>query len=152
MIVFIGCVKNKKSYGTIACELYDSTFFDKCLQYAKSLNPSDIYILSAKYGLVQLDEFIEPYDKTLNTMSKAERTYWANMVYKQLTDLGIDFTDEIVWLCGSKYRNELIKYFTNSKCPLEGMGIGCQLSFMTKELNKSSTKTVVKCISEETLW
>lgn len=44
MIVFIGCVKNKKSYTTKACELYDSTFFKKCLQYAKSLNPDSIYI------------------------------------------------------------------------------------------------------------
>ena len=152
MIVFIGCVKNKKSYGTVASELYDSTFFSKCLQYAKSLNPTHIYILSAKYGLVHLDEFIEPYDKTLNSMSKIERNSWADMVYKQFTDLQIDFSDDVVWLCGSKYRDGLIKHFPKSKCPLEGMGIGCQLSFMTKELSKHTTPTMNKCISEETLW
>jgi hypothetical protein len=151
MIVFIGCVKNKKPYGTKACELYDSTFFNKCLRYAESLNPSIIYILSAKYGVVKLDEFIEPYDKTLNSMSKSEQLSWANMVHTQLTELNVNFEDEVVWLCGAKYRQGLIKYFTHNNCPLEGMGIGCQLSFMTKALCDTPYETQ-RFENSVTLW
>ena len=43
------------------------------LKFAKSLNPDNIFILSAKYGLIDLDEEIEPYDKTLNLMYSHEK-------------------------------------------------------------------------------
>lgn len=152
MTVFIGCVKNKKSYSTYATDLYDSTFFSKCLQYAQSLTSDNIYILSAKYGLVNLTDIIDPYDKTLNNMSKKERLEWADMVYSQMCDSDIDFNDSTVWLCGSKYRSDLIKYFPNSTCPLEGMGIGKQLSFMTRELQSSVTSDISVSLTEEVLW
>jgi hypothetical protein len=152
MTVFIGCVKNKKSYKTHATDLYDSTFFTKCLQYASSLTSDNIYILSAKYGLVQLNDVIEPYDKTLNNMSKKERLEWAHMVYNQICNTSIDFNDKTVWLCGSKYRTDLLKYFPNSECPLEGMGIGKQLSFMTKKLQNTTTTNFQTTLNEEELW
>ena len=152
MTVFVGCVKNKKSYRTYATDLYDSTFFRKCLQYASSLTSDNIYILSAKYGLVQLNDIIEPYDKTLNNMSKKERLEWSQMVYNQMCNANIDFNENTVWLCGSKYRADLLKYFPNSECPLEGMGIGKQLSFMTKELQKTENQDTQITLNEEVLW
>jgi cytoplasmic iron level regulating protein YaaA (DUF328/UPF0246 family) len=152
MIVFIGCVKNKKSYTTKACELYDSTFFKKCLQYAKSLNPDNIYILSAKYGMINLEDVIQPYDKTLNSMSKAERFEWYTMVHNQMVQHNIDFNEEVVWLCGDKYRKDLSPHFKNSTFPLAGMGIGCQLSFMTQQLNIIEPNITTQVSVEEELW
>lgn len=152
MTVFIGCVKNKKSYRTHATNLYDSAFFRKCLQYASSLTSDNIYILSAKYGLVRLYDIIEPYDRTLNNMSKKERLEWSQMVYNQMCNENIDFNENTVWLCGSKYRTDLLKYFPNSDCPLEGMGIGKQLSFMTKELQKIENLNTHSTLNEEVLW
>jgi len=67
-----------------AQDLYISALFQKNLQYAKSLNPDKIFILSAKYGLLKLDEEIEPYDKTLNRMRSYEIKEWANSVLSQL--------------------------------------------------------------------
>ena len=151
MIVFIGCVKNKKSYPTKAEYLYDSQFFKKCLEYARSLNPDTIYILSAKYGVVDLNDVIEPYDRTLNTMTKVERIEWSDMVHDQLVDLNVDFHQPTVWLCGTRYRTDLIKYFPESTCPFEGLGIGYQLSFMTSRLSHTPPIEGDMC-HVENLW
>ena len=64
-IVLISCVSKKLSHKSKAQELYISPLFRKNIQYAKSLNPDKIFILSAKYGLIKLEEEIEPYNKTL---------------------------------------------------------------------------------------
>lgn len=48
-----------------------------------------MYILSAKYGLLTLDQKISPYEKTLNTMSVADRKAWAEMVLSQLREHAI---------------------------------------------------------------
>lgn len=53
----------------MAKDMYVSDLFKKSLEYARRLNPAKIYILSAKYGLLELDDMIEPYEITLNEMS-----------------------------------------------------------------------------------
>ena len=57
-----------------------STLFKLNLKYANSLSPDDIYILSAKHGLLDLEQEIEPYELTLNNMGAAETRKWANHV------------------------------------------------------------------------
>ena len=146
MIVFIGCVKQKKNYKTQAQDLYDSVFFEKCLNFAKSYNPKNIYILSAKYGLLNLTDEIEPYECTLNNMSIKEQKNWAEKVLNQMKQHDIDFTEETVWLCGNNYRKYLLQNFQKYSCPLEGLGIGKQLKFMTDKLNSRID------IESEVLW
>jgi hypothetical protein len=46
------------------------------------------YILSAEYGLLSPDEIIQPYDKTLKTMSHGECEAWGRKVSAQLRRLG----------------------------------------------------------------
>ena len=60
MIVFLSCVSKKRNYPCEAQDLYTSDLFKKSLQYAKTLNPSKIYILSAKYGVLELTDRIRP--------------------------------------------------------------------------------------------
>ena len=86
-VVLISCVSKKLHHKSKAQDLYISPLFKKNLQYAKSLNPDKIFILSAKYGLLRLDEEIEPYDKTLNKMRSNEIKEWANSVLNQLKKL-----------------------------------------------------------------
>ena len=61
-------------------------YLRKNLHYALKLAPDKIFILSAKYGLVGLDEEIEPYDLTLNTMLAKEIKHWADGVLHQLAE------------------------------------------------------------------
>ena len=79
-IVLISCVKSKLKYPAKAKDLYTSTLFQSNLQYAYQLKPDAIYILSAKYGLLDLDQIIAPYEMTLNTMTEAEKKGWSRRV------------------------------------------------------------------------
>ena len=139
MIIFISCVKNKMSSPCIARNMYVSDLFKKSLSYAEQLDKSaTIYILSAKYGLLELNEQIEPYELTLNTMNKKQRKEWADKVLMQCKEKGISFDEEAIFLCGKKYREFLMNEFKNSSAPLEHMGIGEQLAFYKKEICKNN--------------
>ena len=71
-IVLISCVKSKGKQPAQSQDLYESDLFRKSLAYARCLRPDAIYILSAKYHLLDLDRQIEWYDKTLNKMKIAD--------------------------------------------------------------------------------
>ena len=68
-IVLISCVSKKIGYKAKAEDLCISTLSRLSLAYAKKLKPDIIFILAAKYGLLNLDDKIEPYNKTLNDKS-----------------------------------------------------------------------------------
>lgn len=75
--VLISCVSKKLPHKAKAKDLYISPLFKLNLAYAQSLNPDVIYILSAKYVLLDLDAEIEPYDETLNNISSSQVRAWA---------------------------------------------------------------------------
>ena len=129
-IVLISCASKKLSKKSEAKDLYISTLFKYNLRYAISLNPDSIFILSAKYGLLELNEEVEPYNQTLNKMDNEEIVKWADKVINKLsrkTDLK---KDEFIFLAGEKYRKFLIPHISNYKIPLEGLGIGKQLKYL----------------------
>ena len=72
-IILLSCVSQKKNVKCKAKDLYVSSLFCKAYKYAQKLNPDKIYILSAKYHLLELDDEIEPYNLTLNDMSEVEK-------------------------------------------------------------------------------
>jgi len=126
-VVLISCVSQKSPYRSTAKELYKSTLFRLNLKYAKLLNPDEIFVLSAKYGLLQLDQEIDPYNLTLNKMSINDIKNWSNKVIDQIRDYcSVDET-EFILLAGVKYRKFLIPHFKYYKIPLEGLRIGEQL-------------------------
>ena len=43
--------------------MYISPLFQKMMAYAERLNPKGIFILSAKYGLLNPNDIIEPYER-----------------------------------------------------------------------------------------
>ena len=82
MNVFLSCTKEKESKRCKAKEMYmPSSLFSKSYEYAQSLNPDKIYILSAKHHLLPLSREISPYNKTLNDAGVEERKEWAEEVY-----------------------------------------------------------------------
>lgn len=136
MNVFLSCVKTKQKTRCAAQDMYTSDLFKKSLAYAKQLQPTHIYILSAKYGLLDLQDMIDPYNATLVGANDATCKRWAYMVYKQMQERQINFDDETIFLCGKNYRKYLITKFTNAAAPLKHLGIGQQLAFYAKELQK----------------
>ena len=126
-IVLISCVSKKLSKKSIARSLYVSPLFKLNLQYAEKLKPDHIFILSAKHGLLTLDQEIEPYEQTLNSMPAKEIKGWANKVIGQIKKCCDVNETEFVFLAGHKYRKYLIPEMPNVQIPLKGLGIGKQL-------------------------
>ena len=126
-IVLISCVSKKLSQPATAKELYVSTLFKLNLKYAEKLNPDEIFILSAKYYLLSLDEQIEPYDQTLNKMCSSEIKLWANRVLLQISEKCSIEDTEFIFLAGDKYRKYLSPNLNNVCIPLKGLRIGEQL-------------------------
>ena len=103
-IVLIPCVREKLNHKAKAQDLYIGPLFKKLLKYAKSLKPDKIFILSGKYGLLKLDEEIEPYDKNLNECSLDEIKAWSEEVLCKLSEVADLNGDEFDFMVGLNYR------------------------------------------------
>ena len=135
-IGLISCASKKRPTASSAEELYDSALFSKSREFVKR-QCDRWFILSAKYGLVDPDQIIEPYEETLNTKSAPQRLQWANRVWQMLqTHVARD--DDIIILAGKKYREHLVPRLEDSGCvihvPMEGLGIGKQLQWLSERL------------------
>ena len=126
-IVLISCVSQKLSYRAKARDLYTSTLFKLNLKYADKLAPDEIFILSAKHGLLSLEQEIEPYEQTLNNMRSGEIKAWAYHVLDQIKAVCSIEDSEFTFLAGDKYRKYLLRHIKNYKVPLKGLRIGEQL-------------------------
>jgi len=133
-ICLIACVSLKDTRKMRAGDIYLSPLFKKAREFASN-NFDRWYILSAKYGLISPDMVIEPYEKTLNKMSSEDRHKWAENVFGELKK-HTKAVDEITFLAGLRYRQDLTPLLLkrgNKICvPMEGMGIGKQLQWLTK--------------------
>lgn len=139
-IVLISCVSMKQAKEAKAKDLYVSPLFKMNYAYAESQNPDAIYILSAKYGLVDPERVIPPYEQTLNTMKAAQVKDWALDVIEQMQGK-INFQkDEIIFLAGERYRKFILPLCRNAKVPLKGLGIGKQLGWLKKKLSSVQRK------------
>lgn len=130
MIVFISCSKKKiRANNLPARELYSaSDLFRKSYSYARRLG--QVYIVSSKYGIIQPEDKIDYYEKTINKMRRVEIERLKEKVNQQLREKNI--SGKVTSLMGKKY-NDLIDGL-DVLAPLSGMGIGKRLRWL-KEKN-----------------
>lgn len=133
-VVLISCVSKKRLVTSMAKEMYISPLFKGAYAYAKKLNADKIFILSAKYGLLEETDIIEPYNETLNKKKNSEIKCWSQKVIKQLSLKTNLKSDDFVFLAGEKYRRYLVGEIEHVSIPLKGMPIGKQLSFYKENL------------------
>jgi len=131
-IVLISCVSQKLPYRAKAKNIYISTLFKLNLRYAEKLNADGVYILSAKYGLLNLEQEIDPYEQALNNMQVNEVKRWANQVIEQIKKICVIEETEFIFLAGEKYRKYLLPQLNNVQIPLKGLRIGEQLQMLKK--------------------
>lgn len=132
-VVLISCVSEKLEKRAKTSDLYTSTLFRLNLKFARQLNPDAIYILSAKYGLLELDRKIDPYDLMLNKMGVKQIRNWAERVTEQLRGKEDLNNAKFTFLAGERYRRFLVPNLKNVEIPLKGLRIGEQLGKL-KEL------------------
>jgi hypothetical protein len=135
-IVLLSCVSQKLPLPAPAGDLYVSALFRKALRYAKSLSPDAIYVLSAKHGLLKLDQEVAPYDLTLNQLGIAEVRSWADSTTAQLEAVTNLASDRFIILAGERYRRFIVPRLRFTEIPLKGLSIGKQLQFLTKAIHE----------------
>jgi len=133
-IVLISCVKSKLDVPARAADLYISTFFRFNMAYAQQLQPDAIYILSAKYSLLELDQVIKPYEKTLNHMGEHAKKAWALQVLETLGHKVNLNADRFIFLAGVNYRKYLVPHLTHVEIPLAGLALGQQMQELKKRM------------------
>jgi hypothetical protein len=110
--------------------------FRKAAAYAEA-NSDRWYVLSAKHGLIAPDTVIEPYDVKLGDRKTGPPIWdWATRVSDQLEVALLGIPDpELLVLAGEQYRTCLWRCPWPTRVPMEGLGIGQQLGYLTKRLS-----------------
>ena len=128
-LALISCGKSKGPVAAPCRSLYIGAMFKKSLAFAEHTCDRAV-VLSAKYGLVELDTVIEPYEQTLNKMSRQDCAYWAQKVAAQIKQQypGWDY----VYLAGANYMQGLPK----GKDPMSGLSFGRRLAWLNQQLSQ----------------
>ena len=128
-VALVSCVKSKRAAPAAARDLYTSPLFRGMRRYAEK-NADTWFVLSAQHGLVHPTQVLEPYERTLNRLGKAERLQWATLVQRQLLEMLLPGA-EVVILAGVRYRESLVPFLRDRgfsvTIPLEGLSFGRQL-------------------------
>ena len=137
IIYLLSCVGQKRSAPLHARDLYTFPLVPQG-SHLCGRDGQPWFILSAQYGLVHPDEMIAPYDLTLNTMPVADRRQWASRVLTQL-EQHLNGIRSVTFLAGRRYR-EFLEPSLRSRglvvsIPMEGLRIGEQLSWLTREIH-----------------
>lgn len=132
-IGLVGCASAKLSRPAPARELYTSSLFRKASEYAER-ECDRWFILSAKHGLVDPDQVLEPYDVKLGVNHRDSPPIhdWAKRVCAQIAEVAGP-ADTFVILAGEQYRTITYHEFPwRHRVPMQGLGIGEQLAWLTR--------------------
>lgn len=141
-VCVIACSASKASGAMPARYLYTGDLFQKSLRWAEASRRFDaIKVLSAKHGLVDIEQMITPYDTALHSMGFTARRAWAASVAHALVQQLADRA-EVVALAGQLYTEGLVLHLqvlapnVGFSRPLAGMGIGEQKAWLKKQLGE----------------
>jgi hypothetical protein len=133
-IVLIACSGSKLETVNQATNLYTGELFKLSKRYAQGCfgGIHEWMILSAKHGLVNPLEYLEPYNETLDTVAK--RKEWGGKVVQQLDDRYRGYSKHemvrFIILAGNDYchwtYDPMPLTWAATTRPLQGMGIGQQ--------------------------
>ena len=130
--VIVACGKSKTEHPVMAHQLYTGGYFRLALACAKLYEPlENIYIFSAKYGIVHSSDVLEPYEQTLEMPGAIKIT----TLYEQLAPIE---RDEMVFFGGMRYLNMLRRIKRDIKAPLQeikGLGMAQQMALIRRILN-----------------
>lgn len=148
-VALIACTKGKLRRAAPAREMYTSQLFQLSLAYAEQYReqgqpPAVVYVLSAKHGLLDLDQVIEPYDASLNVMTAAERRLWGRQVADELERRHDLARTHLMFLAGKVYRQAVISslpaFARHVTVPMRDLtGIGYQLKWLKNNLKPTNS-------------
>lgn len=121
-LIIIPCAATKREVPSVAWQLYRGPYFGACLKTALWLE-ADVYrILSGRYGLVPLEQVLEPYEQRIDRPGAVSH----DTLVAQIVTQGLDRAVRVLALCPGAYRDAIRRLWPNAVCPLVG-GIGLQM-------------------------
>lgn len=137
-VALVACASRKRlpegAWQAPAKDLYNSHLFRAARRYAERV-ADEWYILSALYDLVRPDRMLPDYNRKLSEMPKAMRDHWAEIVASQIQAV-VPRYSTLIFLAGREYREGVIHRLTGRyiiEVPMEGLGIGEQVSWLNKQ-------------------
>jgi Family of unknown function (DUF6884) len=140
VVTLVGCGKAKLERPAPARFLYTGNLFRAALEHATATSDV-VFIVSAKHGLVELDDTLEPYDVTLHPKD-AHR--WALEVVRKL-DVCVTRTPltAVVVYAGGVYGRALGEVLPMASQPCAHMTIGQRLRYFARERDKRGHAAIV---------
>lgn len=132
-IALVGCVRHKLDVAAPGADLYLSPLF-RGRRARVERDGLRWFVLSARYGLVEPTQVIEPYDENVGDKDRVARAAWADGIVADLLRREGDLHGLTVELhAGGAYVAELEPRLTSAgvavEVPTKGLGIGQQLAF-----------------------
>ncbi len=118
-IALVTCVKEKADSSCAAKDLYQGQLFNQFMQEAHDQNADEIYILSGKHGLLELEDIIAPYDLNLNEQSSAFVMDWSRQVLTALDKRTNLDNDHFIFITNPTYRQFLVPEVRHYSVPLD---------------------------------
>ena len=135
MIVVINCGKQKATEARPAYALYTGSFFRTSMQWARCYAPQkNIYIISARYGIVRSTTVLQPYDQRIkrDVLSPA-------LVKKQAKQFGIDKHKPLL-IVGKRYMHLIDAVWQEYEAPFAGIEGFAMQQAMKRDINKTKHK------------
>jgi len=135
-VVLVQCTSAKRDEPAPARDLYDeSNYFVKQREYAEAV-ADRWFIQSAKHGLLEPDQLVEPYDKHAKNIDDPDM--WGERI---ATTIEEKFDEAIVEILGGKrYADPLTPALEKRGFdviePLRGQGIGTRMSSLMDMRNR----------------
>jgi len=117
-IVVIGETKKQQQHRCSAREMFLAPWWPEMLKFVESFE--HVYVLSAKFRLVPIDEVISPSDAHLEWLGPFERHEWIVAVKKQILLIQPEPLP-IITLAASQYLNAMRQMDLPLVVPLAGM-------------------------------
>lgn len=126
-MVIVTCGARKGTLPAQAADLYTGPYYRACMRYAQVIAPPErIRILSAKHGLLRLDDVTAPYEQTLGQPGAIA----PSAVRLQASQQNIIGEQQVVVLGGSNYVALARKVWPHATAPLAGMRMGNQMRWL----------------------
>ena len=140
IVIIAGCSQKKLNYAAPAIEINRGQLFRSIKKLAKSHNFA-LKILSGKYGLLDSNQIISPYNQKIRTKKDVLRI--RRLITPRLIEIHKDY-DLIIVMLGKKYL-EVIEPLIDNKFLIlyDRRGIGGYLSLFSK-YNKLSKNQLLK--------
>tara|TARA_R100000152_G_C6779379_1_gene210950 strand:+ start:867 stop:1280 length:414 start_codon:yes stop_codon:yes gene_type:complete len=129
MIGIIGCGSKKQIKKCRAEDMYLGSFFKMSTSIVKKTTER-YFILSAKYGVLNPSDIIEPYELKITDLKTEQYRRWIFQNSKRLQQL-INKNETIYSLASDRYNNALYQF--NVYAPMTGLTMGYRNSWLRKK-------------------